>query len=77
MNERIGRDLRVDPSENNGRALYQVTLYVECAMEDSQNIDILVWSEEVGYSVMTVMKNSDFAGAGGLVLVSDLRMVFE
>jgi hypothetical protein len=77
MNERIGRDLRVDPSENNGRALYQVTLYVECAMEDSQNIDILVWSEEVGYSVMTVMKYPDFAGSGGLVLVSDLGMVFE
>jgi hypothetical protein len=46
-------------------------------MEDSQNIDIVVWFDEVGYSVMTVMKNSDFAGAGGLVLVSDLRMVFE
>ena len=46
-------------------------------MEDSQNIDIVVWSEEVGYSVMTVMKNPDFAGAGGLVLVSDLGMVFE
>jgi hypothetical protein len=77
MNERIGRDLRVDPSENNGRALYQVTLYVECTMEDSQNIDILVWFDQVGYSVMTVMKNPDFAGAGGLVLVSNLRMVFE
>jgi hypothetical protein len=77
MNERIGRDLRVDPSENNGRALYQVTLYVECTMEDSQNIDILVWFDQVGYPVMTVMKNPDFAGAGGLVLVSNLRMVFE
>ena len=46
-------------------------------MEGAQNIDIVVWFDEVGYSVMTVMKNSDFAGAGGLVLVSDLRMVFE
>ena len=46
-------------------------------MEDSQNIDILVWFDQVGYPVMTVMKNPDFAGAGGLVLVSNLRMVFE
>jgi hypothetical protein len=46
-------------------------------MEDSQNIDIVVWFDEVGYPVMTIMKNSDFARAGGLVLVSDLGMVFE
>jgi hypothetical protein len=81
MNERIGRDLRVDirpkKPKNTSSRLYQVALYVECAMEDSQNIDIVVWFDQVSYPVMTVKKNADFARAGELVSVSDLGMVLE
>ena len=46
-------------------------------MEDSQNIDIVVWFDQVSYPVMTVKKNADFARAGELVSVSDLGMVLE
>jgi hypothetical protein len=46
-------------------------------VENSQNIDNVVWFDQVGYPVMTVMKDSDFARASGFVLVSDLGMVLE
>ena len=46
-------------------------------MEDSQNIDIVVWLDEVGYPVVTVKKNPDFALVEKLVLLADLGMVLE
>jgi len=46
-------------------------------MEHSQNIDIVVWFDQVSYPVMTVKKNADFARACKLVFVSDLWMVLE
>ncbi len=57
--------------------LHQVTLYVECAVEDSQNIYIVVWFDQVGDPVVTVMKNPDFPRADSLVLMPDAGMVCE
>jgi hypothetical protein len=34
-------------------------------------IDTVIGLDEVGYSIMTIKKNSDFAGTGRFVLVSD------
>ena len=57
--------------------LDQVTLDIECPMEDSQNIDIVVWLDEVSYPVVSVKKYSDFAWVDELVPLPDLGMILE
>lgn len=59
------------------QALYQVTLNIECTMEDSQNVDIVVWLDQVGYPVMTVKEDPDFPWADELVPLPDLGMTFQ
>ena len=46
-------------------------------MEDSQNIDIVVWLDEVSYPVVSVKKYSDFAWVDELVPLPDLGMILE
>ena len=46
-------------------------------MEDAQNIDIVIRLDQVGYPVMTVIENSNFALAGRLVFVPDPGMGLE
>lgn len=46
-------------------------------MEDSQNIDIAVWFDQVGYPVMTVKEDADFARVGKVVLVPNPGMALE
>jgi hypothetical protein len=46
-------------------------------VEDPEDIDIIVWFNQVGYSIVTVEENPNFPQAGGLIPVPDLRIVFE
>jgi hypothetical protein len=57
--------------------LNQVTLYIESPMKDSQDIDIVVGLEQVGYPVMEIQKDPDLARIAELVPLSDVGMAFE
>jgi hypothetical protein len=76
MNDRIGGDLRWTANRNSYHS-HQVALDAKRAVENSQNVDIVVWLYQVGNSVVTVKKNADFARTGELIFVSDLRKVLE
>jgi hypothetical protein len=56
------------------KGLNEIPVNIERAVEDSQDIDVAVFFDYVGNPVMAVKKDPNFARAGGLILVTDLRV---
>lgn len=52
--------------------LDQIPVDIERSVEDSQDIDVTVFFDQVGNPVMAVKQDPNFAQASGLILVADL-----
>jgi hypothetical protein len=65
----------VRAGQHNG--LDQIPVNIERSVEDSQDIDVAVFFDQVGNPVMAVKQDPNFAQAGGLILVADLRCILN
>src|SRR5438132_12242178 len=62
---------------NAGLHSYEIPIYIERAVEHTQDINTAIWFYQIGNSVMTVEKNTNRTKAFGFIPVTDFRMLFE